>query len=112
MSSWDGTSGDCTLSHLRLKQILEKDNATTLAMWDIAVAEGVHMFLCGVTLTGSVVIIDAGILKEGRLLGRVCSAEMTPTIGPQYPKPATFKVSLTNDSSSIKFKVTTFSSVS
>jgi hypothetical protein len=80
-------------------------------MWDLAVADRIHTFLSGITLTGSVVMVDAGVLKEGRILGRVSATELTPTIGPQYPNPAKFKVSLTNEISSIQFKATTFSSV-
>ena len=36
----DETGGDCSLSHLRLKKLLEKDEITKPAQWEMVCAEG------------------------------------------------------------------------
>ena len=65
---------------------------------------GIHSALCGVTITGSMLIVDVGVLKEGRKMNRIGSNVFTPRIGYQYENPAKIQVCLENDQTAFGIK--------
>ena len=105
----DETGGDCSLSHLRLIERLKSDNVTRAVQWELIAAYGVHTALCGVTLTGSLLLIDVGTLKEAYLISRLATKVITPRIGVRHPEPHKFHITVSDASSEIWFKVTSIS---
>ena len=105
MVKWDITGGDCTASHIRLKSLLETDECTRHAKWDLLCAANVHTFLCGISLTGSLFVIDIGVLKECRRVDRITTTVLTPRIGFMHSNPAKIEVFLSNEENSIRYKV-------
>jgi hypothetical protein len=97
--SFDITSGDCSLSHLRMKLLLELDQITKEAHWELMCVDSSHTFLCGMGITGSMFLLDIGTLKYCRRLERLTSTVCAPTprVGYYEPNPAKIKVDLTND---------------
>jgi hypothetical protein len=108
--SYDITSGDCSLSHLQMKLLLELDEVTKEIKWDLMCVDRNHTFLCGVSITGSIFLLDVGTLKYCRRLERLSSTVCAPTprVGYYEPNPAKIKAHLTKDKCEIQFKVSSF----
>ena len=108
--SFDITGGDCSLSHLRMKLLLELDEVTKEIQWELMCVDRNHTFLCGVGITRSVFLLDVGTLKYCRRLERLTSTVCAPTprVGYYEPNPAKIKANLTNDKWEIQFKVSSF----
>ena len=105
LTEFDVSEGDCSLSHLRMKRLLEADEITKKAKWQLVCAKDVHTFLCGVSITGAMFVLDVGTLKFCRRVNRVSTNVIMATYTYKEMKPAIVKVQLDNNKSTILYKV-------
>ena len=91
-----------------MKLLLERDEITKNAKWELTCAKDVHTFLCGVSITGAIFVLDVGTLKFCRRVDRVSTNILTPTYTYEEKEPMMIKIELNNDKNMILYKVISY----
>ena len=88
-----------------MKLLLERDEITKNAKWELMCAKNVHTFLYGGSIAGAIFVLDVGTLKFCRRVDRVFTNILMPTYTYEEKEPAMIKIELDNDKSMILYKI-------
>ena len=109
MIRWDTTGGDCSTSHIELKRMLQSDSNVRVVQWTLRSAHGEHTCLTGVSITGSLFLVDVGIMRTCLRFDGMGVSHVIPTIGVQNSRKAMvaeFQIVLSHGQlPSVKYKI-------